>query len=69
MKMRGKCWDNDSTKIFFRTMKREPGLRKSNLSGVAEVEAVLNDWIEIWFIIKRRQPLIYYCCPAEKEAR
>jgi transposase InsO family protein len=69
MSRRGQCWDNAPTESFFRTMKGETGLRNSHLRGVAEVEAVLFDWIEAWYNLKRRHTFNNYCSPTEYEAR
>lgn len=69
MSRRGQCWDNAPTESFFRTLKKETGIAKAFLSGPAEVESVLIDWIETWYNRMRRHTFIGYCCPAEYEAR
>lgn len=69
MSRRGQCWDNAPTESFFRTLKMETGLAKIHLSGPAEVESVLIDWIETWYNRIRRHTFIGYCCPTEYEAR
>ena len=69
MSRRGQCWDNAPTESFFRTLKKETGIAKALLSGPAEVETVLIDWIETWYNRMRRHTFIGYCSPAEYEAR
>jgi len=69
MSRRGQCWDNAPTESFFRTLKKETGIAKALLSGPAEVESVLIDWIETWYNRMRRHTFIGYCSPAEYEAR
>lgn len=69
MSRRGQCWDNAPTESFFGTMKYETGLGKWSLENLAEVEAALFDWIEIWYNAKRLHSTLDYCSPVEFEMK
>ena len=69
MSRKGQCWDNAPTESFFRTFKRETGIRKWVLKDDGEVEQVAFDWIETWYNLRRRHTFIGYSSPAEYELK
>jgi putative transposase len=69
MSRRGQCWDNAPTESFFRTFKQETGLRKLQIKGLKEVDALAFDWIETWYNLKRQHTFNGYCSPAEYEMK
>lgn len=69
MSRRGQCWDNAPTESFFRTFKRETGIRKLILKNVGEVEYLIFDWIETWYNLNRHHTFNGYSSPAECELK
>lgn len=69
MSRRGQCWDNAPTESFFKSFKRETGLRRLRLSGQGEVEMLVLDWIETWYNLRRRHTFNGYRSPAEREMK
>lgn len=69
MSRRGQCWDNAPTESFFRSFKRETGIRRLNLAGQGEVEMLALDWIETWYNLRRKHTFNGYCSPAERELK
>jgi len=69
MSRRGQCWDNAPTESWFKTFKRETGIRKLHLKGVGAVEALAFDWIETWYNLRRRHTFLDYCSPVEFELK
>ena len=69
MSRRGQCWDNAPTESFFRSFKRETGLRRLHLAGQGEVEMLVLDWIETWYNLRRKHTFNGYRSPAEREMK
>lgn len=69
MSRKGQCWDNAPTESFFRSFKRETGLRRLHLAGLREVEMLALDWIETWYNLRRKHTFNGYCSPAERELK
>lgn len=69
MSRRGQCWDNAPNESLFRTFKRETGIRKLQMTGLKDVEALAFDWIETWYNLRRRHTFTGYTSPAEFEMR
>lgn len=69
MSRRGQCWDNAPTESFFRSFKRETGLRQLHLAGQGEVEMLVLDWIETWYNLRRKHTFNGYRSPAEHEMK
>jgi putative transposase len=69
MSRRGQCWDNAPTESFFRSFKRETGLRRLHLTGQGEVEMLVLDWIETWYNLRRKHTFNGYRSPAEREMK
>jgi putative transposase len=69
MSRKGQCWDNAPTESFFRSLKRETGLRRLHLAGLNEVEMLALDWIETWYNLRRKHTFNGYRSPAEREMK
>jgi transposase InsO family protein len=69
MSRKGQCWDNASTESFFKTFKRETGVRRLHLAGRKEVEMLALDWIETWYNLRRKHAFVRYSSPAEYEMK
>jgi putative transposase len=69
MSRKGQCWDNAPTESFFRSFKRERGLRRLTLAGQGEVEMLVLDWIETWYSLRRKHTFNGYRGPAEREMK
>lgn len=69
MSRRGQCWDNAPTESFFKSFKRETGLRRLQLEGRGEAEMLALDWIETWYNVRRRHTFVEYENPAAFEMK
>lgn len=69
MSRKGQCWDNAPTESFFKSFKRETGLRRLRLESQGEVEMLVLDWIEAWYNVRRRHTFTGYSSPAGFEMK
>ena len=69
MSRRGQCWDNAPTESFFKTFKKETGIRNGKIRGLKDVDSLTFDWIETWYNLKRQHTFNGYCSPAEYEMK
>jgi transposase InsO family protein len=69
MSRKGQCWDNAPTESFFKSFKRETGVRRLHLAGRGEVEMLALDWIETWYNLRRKHTFVRYSSPAEHEMK
>ena len=62
--MQGNCWDNAPVESFFKSLKLEEVYRKK-YSSLKDARENLFEYIEVFYIRKRRHASLGYMTPAE----
>lgn len=65
MSRKGNCWDNAVAESFFHTLKTECLYRLENIPSFSELRKILFDYIEIFYIRRRRHSSLGYLSPME----
>lgn len=63
MSRKGNCWDNAVAESFFHTLKTECLYRLEKTPNFDELKSILFDYIEIFYIRKRRHSSLGYLSP------
>lgn len=66
MNRKAECWDNACVESFLGSMKRELGDHIWESRAIAQ--AMIFDYIEIWYDRKRRRSPLGYVSPEENES-
>jgi transposase InsO family protein len=65
MSLKGNCWDNAVAESFFHTLKTECLYRLDKNYSIDELRQILFDYIEVFYIRKRRHSSLGYLSPME----
>ncbi|NIV96093.1 IS3 family transposase [candidate division KSB1 bacterium] len=65
MSRKGNCWDNAVAESFFHSLKTECLYRLNKIPTLEELRKILFDYIEVFYIRKRRHSSLGYLSPME----
>lgn len=65
MSRKGNCWDNAVAESFFHTLKTECLYRLDKIPTIQELRKILFDYIEIFYIRRRRHSSLGYLSPLD----